>query len=380
MTSCSTLAPEITLSHGGKLRGATVKAIFPGQTKSVDHFLGIPFAKPPIKELRFASPEIHEGWKDFLDVVKLPPTCWQYIFSGFDIVNAGARMWVNNTEMSEDCLYLNVWRPSGISNANLPVMVWVYGGGYTTGTSTLEVYNGTYLAAKHDVIVVSMQYRLGAFGFLRINPRGNRFNREPVNSTKLALGNMGLKDQLLALEWVQNEIRNFGGDPNEVTVFGESSGAVSVSALWISPKAKTLFKRAIIQSGSIFARWGLHDLHMANHRAAVVSSLYCPSAFSLHVLSTEPTKSLAREFLSFLIFKCHFSVLIFPGDCCFHQSKMSSTEYEFMERVTDLRVSLLSGTYLSWTVNKMEKQSDVQHRLNRLYDTISSVCDMLAYC
>ncbi|TPP65999.1 Cholinesterase [Fasciola gigantica] len=276
-TNSSTPAPTITLSHGGRVRGATEEVTFRDQKKNVDYFLGIPFAKPPVKELRFASPENHKGWDGIRDAVTLPPTCWQYIFTGFDIANNGARMWVNNTEMSEDCLYLNVWMPSGKMNANLPVMVWIYGGGYTSGTSTLDVYNGKFLAAKHDVIVVSMQYRLGAFGFLRIDPKPTRFNRESDGSTKLALGNMGLKDQLLALEWVQKEIKNFGGNPRQVTVFGESSGAVSVTALWTSPKTKALFRRAIVQSGSIFARWGLHDLKVANHRAAVFSkACNCP--------------------------------------------------------------------------------------------------------
>ncbi|VDP66600.1 unnamed protein product [Echinostoma caproni] len=270
----STAEPEVTLSHGGKVRGKTVAVTIGGSPVNVDHFLGIPFAKPPVNTLRFADPVKHQGWSGTKYTVSLPPTCWQYLFLGFDQANPGARMWANNTEMSEDCLYLNVWRPTGTGTTKLPVMVWVYGGGYTTGTSTIEVYNGQYLAAKHKIIIVSMQYRLGAFGFLRIDPSPSRFRK---GLDKVALGNMGLKDQLLALEWVKSEIDLFGGDPSQVTVFGESSGAVSVSALWTSPKTKNLFRRAIVQSGAIISRWGLHDLKMANHRAAVFSkACNCP--------------------------------------------------------------------------------------------------------
>ncbi|KAF6773023.1 hypothetical protein AHF37_06824 [Paragonimus kellicotti] len=207
-----------TLSHGGTVRGTHETVDVDGKAVELDIFLGIPYALPPTGTRRFAPPERHAGWSGVKNTTKAAPTCWQYLPSEFEMNNAAARMWSNNTQMSEDCLYLNVWAPAKKQSADgslLPVMVWIYGGGYTTGTSTLDVYDGTILAATQNVIIVSMQYRVGAFGFLRLDPtvgdKASSVQSSIPNAHSIALGNQGLFDQILALEWVHDNIHHFGG-------------------------------------------------------------------------------------------------------------------------------------------------------------------------
>ncbi|CAH8470165.1 unnamed protein product [Schistosoma turkestanicum] len=275
---------DITLSHGGIIRGQEETVIINGNTIQVNHFLGIPYAMPPIGELRFAPPKKHPGWTGLRNATKLPATCWQYIFGGFDAVNPAGKMWINNTEMNEDCLYMNIWTPKSttttaapgaVNNQRFPVMVWIYGGGFTSGSANLQVYNGAILAAKQNVIIVSMQYRVGAFGFLRLNPNvGNNHSQLESEQQSIALGNQGLLDQLMSLQWVHENIQHFNGDPNQVTLFGESAGAVSVSILWMSPMAQPYFQRAILQSGSVYARWALDSANEA-HGKAVEFALAC---------------------------------------------------------------------------------------------------------
>jgi para-nitrobenzyl esterase len=145
---------------------------------------------------------------------------------------------------SEDCLYLNVWAPRAARGRKLPVMVWIYGGALRNGSASTPLYAGDRLA-RHDVIVVTTNYRLGVFGFLA-HPELTR------ESAARASGNYGLQDQIAALGWVKRNIAAFGGDPARVTVFGQSSGAISISALVASPLTKDLFQRVIAQSGGLF--------------------------------------------------------------------------------------------------------------------------------
>ncbi|VEL24849.1 unnamed protein product [Protopolystoma xenopodis] len=142
-------------------------------------------------------------------------------------------------------------------------MVWIYGGGFTSGSASLDVYNGAFLAAHEDVVVVNMQYRMGAFGFLYFKPRSNEL---PTN----AVGNQALWDQNMALRWVQRNIDRFGGDPDQVTLFGESAGSVSVSLHWLSPMSQRYFTRAILQSGSSDCRWGLDSPDESHERSTEV--------------------------------------------------------------------------------------------------------------
>ncbi|XP_064409063.1 acetylcholinesterase-like isoform X1 [Latimeria chalumnae] len=221
----------------GKIRGQRSLVL----SGYVSTYLGIPFAEPPVGKLRFRKPEPKKAWTGVWDASAYPKTCYQYIdtqFPGFQ----GAEMWNPNQEMSEDCLYLNVWVPSPRPK-NATVMVWIYGGGFYSGSSSLDVYDGRYLAYTEKVLVVSMNYRIGALGFLSIH------------NSQEAPGNAGLFDQRMALQWVQDNIQSFGGNPKTVTIFGESAGAASVGMHLLSPGSRHLFTRAIMQSGAPNCPW-----------------------------------------------------------------------------------------------------------------------------
>jgi para-nitrobenzyl esterase len=196
-------------------------------------YLGVPYAAPPVGDLRWRAPAPAASWQGVRDATRFQAACPQRGVSmpGEPVPVTG-----------EDCLYLNVWKPVGTA-ARKPVMVFIHGGGYTNGATALPLYGGESLA-RRGVVVVSVNYRLGALGFLA-HPE---LSAESGGSS----GNYGLLDQVAALQWVQRNIANFGGDPGNVTVFGQSAGAMSVSLLMASPRAKGLFHRAIAQSGGVF--------------------------------------------------------------------------------------------------------------------------------
>ncbi|XP_005106121.1 cocaine esterase-like [Aplysia californica] len=194
-------------------------------------FLGLPFAKPPVGQRRFAAPEPPEKWTGIRDGSHFGNECLQNYLT--------SRAYENRTR-GEDCLNLNIYSPSTSTNsAPLPVMVWIHGGNYYIGAGSR--YDGSALAAK-DVIVVTLNYRLDVFGFLS-------------SEDNVIPGNYGLLDQLQALKWVKENIADFGGDPHQVTVFGESSGSGATSLLVLSPLSKGLFHRAIMQSGVSLSPW-----------------------------------------------------------------------------------------------------------------------------
>jgi para-nitrobenzyl esterase len=208
---------------------------------AIREFLGIPYAQSPLGSLRWKPPQSAAKWKATLKANEFGKRCIQ---SGtyYDIL-------FRDAGESEDCLTLNVWAPAAPANRKLPVMVWFYGGGFNMGGSSEARQDGTNLARK-GVIVVSMNYRLGIFGFYT--------HRElSAESQNHVSGNYGLLDQLAALEWVRRNISAFGGDPKSVTIFGESAGSSAVSCHMVSPLSKGLFVRAIGESGSIFKRKGL---------------------------------------------------------------------------------------------------------------------------
>ncbi|MBN2026561.1 MAG: carboxylesterase family protein [Actinobacteria bacterium] len=199
-------------------------------------YLGIPYAEPPVGELRWKEPQPVTAWEDVLECDDFGPACpqnaWPYpVLSG--IMDVGAT--------SEDCLYLNVWTPAESPEEGLPVMVWIHGGGFTTGAGNIPIYNGRNLA-EQGVVVVNFNYRLGPFGFLALP----ELSQESPNGVS---GNYGMLDQIAALEWVRDNINVFGGDPDNVTIFGESAGGASVCYLMASPLAEGLFERAIVESG-----------------------------------------------------------------------------------------------------------------------------------
>lgn len=193
-------------------------------------FKGIPFAAPPVKELRWKAPQQAAKWEGIKQATEFSPSPYQ---PG----NAAAGK-------SEDCLYLNVWTPAKSPEEKLPVMVWIYGGGFSFGSTADPTTTGANLAKK-GVIIVSIPYRVGQLGFLA-HPE---LSAEDPNKVS---GNYGLLDQIAGLKWVQKNIKAFGGDPGKVTIFGESAGGISVSMLCASPLAKGLFHGAISQSGGSF--------------------------------------------------------------------------------------------------------------------------------
>ncbi len=197
---------------------------------------GIPFAAPPVNDLRFAPPVPPAPWSEVLDGVGRFPIAPQPI-GGMEAAAGGA----GGAEQSEAaCLTLNVWTPEPDAQAR-PVLFWIHGGGFMTGAGTVPWYDGTNLASR-DAVVVSCNYRLGALGFLHLDLIGGE--------GFAGSGNVGLLDQVAALEWVRDNIEAFGGDPTNVTIFGESAGGMSVGTLLGTPAARGLFHRAIAQSGA----------------------------------------------------------------------------------------------------------------------------------
>jgi para-nitrobenzyl esterase len=210
-------APQITIEQGA-LTGAT--------DGGVDSYKGIPYAAAPVGDLRWRSPQPGPHWTAPRDASAFGPICPQHATEGL-IARA-------NLPQSEDCLSLNVWTPGGTKR---PVMVWIYGGGFTQGGASVPRYDGAALA-RRGIVLVTFNYRLGRLGF---------FPHPALDDA-----NFGLLDQIAALRWVQRNIAAFGGDPANVTIFGESAGGVSVDMLMSSPLAKGLFAKAISESGGLF--------------------------------------------------------------------------------------------------------------------------------
>lgn len=234
-------APVITTEEG-KVSGVVEKAVNGNFFYS---YYGLPYASPPVGKLRFQDPIEPEKWTGVRDGSMMPPLCLQVRFGK---VMAGIKTSPEELDGSEDCLYLNVFSPRDATTPDkngLPVMVFIHGGGFFAGGA--EEYLPHVMLNK-DIVLVVIQYRLGFLGFLS-------------TEDSVIPGNFGLKDQTMALRWVQRNIRNFGGDPEKVTIFGESAGAASVHFQMVTPKAKGLFNRAITQSGNTFCPWAIQNEH-----------------------------------------------------------------------------------------------------------------------
>ncbi|MBT3377427.1 MAG: carboxylesterase family protein [Lentisphaerae bacterium] len=216
---------DIVRIDSGRIRG-TVTA-----DPDVRVYRGIPFAQPPVAKLRWRPPQPVAAWPEVRDCVAYGPSCVQPAAKIIKEVEG---------ERSEDCLYLNVWT-SGTTGVRRPVMVWIHGGGFTIGSGAQKEYDGQSFAAN-GAVLVTINYRLGPLGFMA-HPALS------AESPRGISGNYGLLDQIAALQWVKRNIAAFGGDPRNVTIFGESAGGVSVGCLLASPLAKGLFHRAIMQSG-----------------------------------------------------------------------------------------------------------------------------------
>lgn len=215
----------------GKLSGV--------QKGSISAFLGVPYAAPPVGDLRWKPPVSPASWTTLRRADKLPASCQQPVSkTGF---GPWTHEYVVTSEVSEDCLYLNVWTPAKAAGEKLPVMVWIHGGGFNSGSASIPIYDGSALAAK-GIVVIGINYRLGVYGFLA-HPALT------AESSSNASGNYGLMDQITALKWVKANVASFGGDPSRITIAGQSAGAMSVFNLISSPLTKGLFRQAIAQSG-----------------------------------------------------------------------------------------------------------------------------------
>ncbi|CAH1791873.1 unnamed protein product, partial [Owenia fusiformis] len=224
----------------GLLRGEvkTIPGEYPEGTMNnitITQFLGVPFAKAPINELRWKAPVEQDSWTGVKDALNYGNICWQAYRPDF--------------EMSEDCLVLNIWVPGDVPvddmmKLNLSVMLYIHGGSFQSGTGNSRDIMGGYMAHDNNVVMVTVNYRLGVLGFLS-------------TEDTVAEGNYGLLDNIMALRWVKDNIKYFGGNPNSVTIFGESAGAAAVSHLMLSPMATGLFQRGITQSGVATAFWAV---------------------------------------------------------------------------------------------------------------------------
>ena len=219
-------APLEVRVDGGVVRGALEHGVIA--------FEGIPYAAPPVGALRWAPPQPVKRWRGVRPALQFGPDCAQLPTPGDD---GPVR-----TVPRENCLYVNVWRPKVRPAHGLPVMVWVYGGGFVDGGTSPAIHDGTQFA-RDGVVLVSFNYRLGNFGFFAFPA----LDRQRAAGLR---GDYAFMDQIMALQWVRRNVASFGGDPRNVTIFGESAGGVSVNALLMSPLARGLFAKAIIESGA----------------------------------------------------------------------------------------------------------------------------------
>lgn len=258
---------EIEIASG-KVRGT--------QEGELRVFRGIPFAKPPIGERRFRAPVPVDHWEKTFEASAFGPSCPQDM-PGVDT-------------MSEDCLSINVWAHD--DDVVRPVMVYIYGGAFISGSSAMSTYDATSLAQNGDMVMVTFNYRLGVLGFLATEALGAQNGG--------VAGNYGLQDQVEALRWVQTNIRAFGGDPTNVTIFGESAGAISVCALHGAPEADALFHKGIMQSGtcalaSLSGQGTLGGAPVLEAGAKVVEALGCKDAFDqVACLQSKPVEELRQ--------------------------------------------------------------------------------------
>uniref|UniRef100_A0A670YFL8 Carboxylic ester hydrolase n=1 Tax=Pseudonaja textilis TaxID=8673 RepID=A0A670YFL8_PSETE len=285
--------PPRVLTTNGELQGQRIRVR--GAERDVEVFLGIPYAKPPVGSLRFSPPQLAEPWTGVRDATSYPPMCLQDPLVGQALSdafgNTGQRI---SLRVTEDCLYLNIYVPAHSDKAEqLPVMVWIHGGGLVIGAAS--TYDGSVLSAYENVVVVAIQYRLGILGFYSTGDEHAR-------------GNWGLLDQVAALQWIQENIANFGGDPESVTIFGNSAGGFSSSAHVLSPLSKGLFHKAISES-CVAITDVLFDAHPGKLAKKIAGSIGCPTSSSVEMVRCLRGKTESEILLATL--KMH--VIFFPA-------------------------------------------------------------------
>jgi para-nitrobenzyl esterase len=299
MASCLSLSAQnqemksntVTITKNGTLEGIV-------ENDKVISFKGIPFAQPPVGDLRWKAPVPAAKWEGVRTAKQFGPRAMQANIFGDMVFRASGT--------SEDCLYLNVWTPAQKGKKKLPVLVYYYGGGFAAGDGSEPRYDGTAMAAK-GMVAVTVNYRLGVFGFMA-HPDLSR------ETTYNGSGNYGLMDQALALQWVYDNIEAFGGDPEKITIAGESAGSISVSALMASPLSRNLIAGAIGESGSIMG--ALPAMPVAEVEKNGKAFEVAASATSLNELRKMPADSILSKAMKFGAFRFNRSVdgYFFPKD------------------------------------------------------------------
>ncbi|XP_058026044.1 acetylcholinesterase-like isoform X3 [Ahaetulla prasina] len=276
-SSSASKGDTVVITRSGPIKGKR----FLAGLRSVTAYLGIPYAEPPLGKLRFQKPLPHQPWKQTLEATSFGNSCPQFIFR--DVPEAD--IWSPKTPLSEDCLSLNIWVPHPQPSSPVPVLVWIHGGGYIMGTSSVDALNGAPLAAAENVIVVTINYRLGSMGFLYLPPA--------------APGNLGLWDQQLALKWIKENAAAFGGDPSRVTIFGHSAGGTCVNFHLLAPKSQDLFAQGVIQSGTANGFYAWRSPEEAKQKALeFVHLLGCSKGNNpsiVHCLQTKNVSELIRH-------------------------------------------------------------------------------------
>jgi len=255
-----------------RIESGRVQGVIQDGSPTLKIFRGIPFAAPPVGNLRWREPQPVKPWTGVRQATQFGPRCMQQpLFSD---------MMFRSPTLGEDCLYLNIWTPVGRAAAKAPVLLYIYGGGFMAGDSSEKRYDGASLAAR-GIVVVTTNYRLGVFGF---------FSHPELSAASpfLTSGNYGLLDQVAALDWVRRNITAVGGDPAQITIGGESAGSLSVSALMVSPLSRQKFARAIGESGAMMQKWtppALADIERKG--AAFANSIGATSLAMLRALTAD---------------------------------------------------------------------------------------------
>jgi para-nitrobenzyl esterase len=305
-------------SGSGTIRVKTAKGIVEGtlEKSGIYSFKGIPFAAPPVGDLRWKAPQPVRNWDGVLKADHFGPRTAQ--------VAVYNDMVFRSDGMSEDCLYLNVWSPAKTGRERLPVLVYFYGGGFVAGDGSEPRYDGESMAQK-GIVALTVNYRLGLFGFLS-HPELSK------ETSYKGSGNYGLMDQAAALQWVQQNISAFGGDPKRVTIAGESAGSIAVSAQMVSPLSKQLFAAAIGESGSILGALPAVPLERGEKNGlAFAEAAGAHSLAELRAMSTDTLLKAAAKFGPFH-FERTIDGYVFP-----------KSPYEIFEAGEQAHVPLLTG-------------------------------------